>query len=160
MIVIILIDKNAAEARPFQFPARFPLVCFVELSAAAPPSLLHRSASAESRAARPEPAHSLQAVPLCCLDSGVLFDHQTATVVSAFAADGVIDVPCATVGAMSDCRHLSLVVSTALRSACLRLFAFRMCHRFLSLFYFVIRFWPAVSRSLLFVLFTRRRQGC
>ena len=99
---------------------------------------------------------------LCCyLDSSVLFNHLTATVITAFATDCVIYVPRAAVRAKCDCRHLSLVVSTALRSARLRLFAFRMCHRFFisylllffsglqaGLFYSFIRQSPAQSSRL------------
>ena len=55
-------------------------------------------------------------------------DGLLATVVATFATDSVVDVPGAAVGAKSQSRSYSLVVSSALGCAGLRLFAFRMCH--------------------------------
>ena len=93
---------------------------------------------------------------LCCyLDSSVLFNHLTATVITAFATDCVIYVPRAAVRAKCDCRHLSLVVSTALRSARLRLFAFRMCHRFF--ISYLLLFFSGLQAGLFILLFGRVR---
>ena len=60
--------------------------------------------------------------------SGVLYDSLTAAVVAAFAANGVVDVPVAAVGAKSQCGFYSLVVGATLCGAGFGLSAFRMCH--------------------------------
>ena len=52
----------------------------------------------------------------------------TAAVVAAFAANGVVDVPVAAVGAKSQCGFYSLVVGATLCGAGFGLSAFRMCH--------------------------------
>ena len=62
-----------------------------------------------------------------CSDSS-LVDHELAAVISAFAAYGVVYVPCAAVGAYCDRRDKCFVVGAAFRGAGVRLSAFRMCH--------------------------------
>lgn len=63
----------------------------------------------------------------CLLDNCL-----TAAVITAFAANGVVDVPVATVGAKCQRGFYGYVVGAALGGAGLGLFAFRMCHCFLS----------------------------
>jgi hypothetical protein len=58
----------------------------------------------------------------------LLVHHVLATVVTALGAYGVINVPCTTVGALSDGRGHSHVVGAALSGTSLRLSSFRMCH--------------------------------
>ena len=64
---------------------------------------------------------------LCFLDSDF------AAVVAAFAAYVVVHVPCAAVGADSQCGDKSFVVCTTFRCTGMRLSAFRMCHCFIVL---------------------------
>ena len=54
--------------------------------------------------------------------------HVLATVVTALGAYGVINMPCAAVGALSDGRSHSHVVGAALSGTGLGLSSFRMCH--------------------------------
>jgi hypothetical protein len=68
------------------------------------------------------------------LSLGFLVDDEPAAVVAAFAANGVVYVPGAAVGADGECRDESFVVCAALRGAGVRLSAFGMCH-FLLLFF-------------------------
>lgn len=78
-----------------------------------------------------------------CLDSLVFDDGLLAAVVTALAANGVVDVPCTAVGAKSQSGSNCLVVCTTLCSAGLGLLAFRMCHCFLFygfLFYVIVFF--------------------
>ncbi len=65
------------------------------------------------------------------LERSVFNDSLFAAIVATFAAHGVIDVPCAAVGAKGKSGSYSHVVSTTLGGAGLGLFAFRMCHCFL-----------------------------
>ena len=58
----------------------------------------------------------------------VFYDCLLATVVTAFTAYGVVDVPCTAVGAKCKGGGYSLVVCTTLGGAGLGLLAFRMCH--------------------------------
>ena len=58
----------------------------------------------------------------------LLVHHVLATVVTALGAYGVINVPCTTVGALSDGRSHSHIVGAALSGTSLRLSSFRMCH--------------------------------
>ena len=57
-----------------------------------------------------------------------LAHHVLATVVTALGANGVINMPCAAVRALSDGRSHSHVVGAALSGTSLRLSSFRMCH--------------------------------
>lgn len=57
--------------------------------------------------------------PTDSLDSFGLYDSLLAAVVTAFTAHCVVDVPCAAVGAESDCGGNSLVVCATLRCTCL-----------------------------------------
>jgi hypothetical protein len=62
-------------------------------------------------------------------DLGFLIAHHIlATVVTALGAYGVINMPCTTVGALSDGRSHSHIVGAALSGTSLRLSSFRMCH--------------------------------
>ena len=62
-------------------------------------------------------------------DLGLLFAHHVlAAVVTALRANGVINMPCAAVRALSDGRSHSHVVGAALSGTSLRLSSFRMCH--------------------------------
>ncbi len=81
------------------------------------------------------------------LDCSCLLDYDTAAVETTFAAYGVVDVPCAAVGAYSQSGHLCLVVSSALCCPGLGLFSFRMCHFFL-LFCFVLNLLLSISSVL------------
>ena len=62
------------------------------------------------------------------LDYGVLLDSDFATVVTAFHANAVVNMPCAAVGADCQCRHRSFVVCAAFCRTGLGLTSFRMCH--------------------------------
>jgi hypothetical protein len=57
-----------------------------------------------------------------------LLDCYLATIVSASGTYGVVDVEFAAVGAYCQCGSYGLVMSTTLKSACLGLSSFRMCH--------------------------------
>ena len=57
-----------------------------------------------------------------------LLDHEFATIVAAFAANGVVDMPCAAVGADCESGDESFVVCAAFCRTGVRLSAFRMCH--------------------------------
>ena len=70
------------------------------------------------------------------LQSFVFYDGLLATIVATFATHGVVDVPCAAVGADSDGRSYSFVVCATLCGAGLGLFSFRMCHWCMSLTFF------------------------
>ena len=61
-------------------------------------------------------------------DLGFLAHHVLATVVTALGANGVINMPCSAVRALSDGRSHSHVVGAALSGTSLRLSSFRMCH--------------------------------
>ena len=63
-------------------------------------------------------------------DGLFFYDGLLAAVVAAFAAYGVVDVPCTAVGAECQCGGYCLVVGTTLCCTGLRLLAFRMCHCF------------------------------
>lgn len=73
------------------------------------------------------------------------FDGDFAAVVAAFATNGVIDVPCAAVGADSQCGGYGFVMCSAFCSAGFGLFAFRMCHFSLLLFRDLLQFRGHVS---------------
>ena len=75
----------------------------------------------------------------------VFLDGDFAAVVAAFATNGVIDVPCAAVGADSQCGGYGFVVCSAFSSAGLGLFAFRMCHCSLLFFRDLLQFRGHVS---------------
>ena len=63
------------------------------------------------------------------LDSHDVFvDDELTTIVAAFAANCVIDVPSAAVRADSESRDESFVVCATFRGSGVRLSAFRMCH--------------------------------
>ena len=68
------------------------------------------------------------------LFSHFLYDSQLTAIVTAGGAYGVEDVPSATVGAYGEGRSYSLVMSTTLEGASLRLSSFRMCHGVLFVF--------------------------
>ena len=62
-------------------------------------------------------------------DLGFLLAHHIlAAVVTALGANGVINMPCTTVRALSDGRSHSHIVGAALSGTSLRLSSFRMCH--------------------------------
>ena len=62
-------------------------------------------------------------------DLGFLLAHHVlAAVVTALGANGVINMPCSAVRALSDGRGHSHVVGAALSGTSLRLSSFRMCH--------------------------------
>lgn len=71
------------------------------------------------------------------LDNGVFFDGDFTTIVAAFGAYAVVNVPGATVGADGQCGHSGLVMCTALCGAGLGLTSFRMCHFLLSFYFFL-----------------------
>ncbi len=74
----------------------------------------------------------------CRRSESGFFNHSLlAAVVAAFAAYGVVDMPCTAVRAESQSGRYGLVVSTALCSAGLGLLAFRMCHCFFILWFFI-----------------------
>ena len=56
---------------------------------------------------------------LCQLNSSCFFDSQLTTVVTAFAAYCVVNMPCTAVGANGQCGGYSLVVSSSLGCSCL-----------------------------------------
>ena len=58
----------------------------------------------------------------------LLVHHVLPTVLAALGAYGVINMPCATVRALSDGRSHSHIVGAALSGTSLRLSSFRMCH--------------------------------
>jgi hypothetical protein len=63
------------------------------------------------------------------VDLGFLLAHHVlAAVVTALGANGVINMPCTTVRALSDGRGHSHIVGAALSGTSLRLSSFRMCH--------------------------------
>lgn len=72
------------------------------------------------------------------LDNGVFFDGDFTTIVAAFGAYAVVNVPGATVGADGQCGHSGLVMCTALCGAGLGLTSFRMCHFLLSFYFFLV----------------------
>ncbi len=72
--------------------------------------------------------HALPVGVDCLLDGGFFYDSLFATVVAAFAAYCVVDVPGTAVGAESQSGSYSLVVSTALCGTGFGLLSFRMCH--------------------------------
>ncbi len=63
-------------------------------------------------------------------------DCQLASVITAFATHGVVDVPCATVGTLGQSRHSGLVMSSPLGGSRLGLSSFRMCHFYLFKLFF------------------------
>lgn len=72
-----------------------------------------------------------------------LLDHEFAAIVTAFAANGVVDVPCTAVRADCKCGDESFVVCAAFRRTGVRLSAFRMCHFcivLILLFYVVVNY--------------------
>ena len=56
------------------------------------------------------------------------YDGQFPAIVSASGANGVIDMPCAAVGAYSQCGGYSLIVGSAFEGSRFGLSSFRMCH--------------------------------
>ncbi len=60
-------------------------------------------------------------------------DHEFAAIVATFAAYGVVDVPCAAVGADCECGDECFVMSATFSRTGVRLSAFRMCHFFIVL---------------------------
>ena len=65
---------------------------------------------------------------LSFLDSHVLVDRQFASVVTAFAANGVIYMPCTAIGAEGQSRNRCMIVRSSLAGSCAALSSFRMCH--------------------------------
>jgi hypothetical protein len=65
---------------------------------------------------------------LLILESSFLLDSQLATVITAFRANGVRNMPATTVGAYYYGRNNCLVMRTALGCTGVRLSSFRMCH--------------------------------
>ena len=91
---------------------------------------------------------------LCFLDSDF------AAVVAAFAAYVVVHVPCAAVGADSQCGDKSFVVCTTFRCTGMRLSAFRMCHCFIVLIVIIQLFVTddALLRDIVAGIIPHRRQ--
>ena len=75
---------------------------------------------------------------IATLNSCFLAHHVLATVVPALGAYGVINMPCTTVGALSDGGSYSHVMSATLGCASLRLSTFRMCHFYLIIYLLII----------------------
>ena len=63
-----------------------------------------------------------------CLLGNFLLDGELTAVVATSGAYGVVDVPCAAVGADSERGGYGLVVRSALEGSRLGLSSFRMCH--------------------------------
>lgn len=82
-------------------------------------------------------------------------DGELAAVVTTLAAHGVVHVPCAAVGAECQSWGNGLVVGSTLSCAGLRLFAFRMCHRFF--ISYLLLFFSGLQAGLFILLFGRVR---